>query len=99
MKNEAKRKRLREEYERNRREIEKKTERNREILKMQEELENEDFLEIIRFSKVTVEEMKELLIQQHKLPEEKPSGKSEKAVSEAGGTIHDGGEIRKNEET
>ncbi len=99
MKNEAKRKRLREEYERNRREIEKKTVRNREILKMQEELENEDFLEIIRFSKVTVEEMKELLIQQHKLLEEKPSGKEEKAKPEAGGTTHDGGEIRKNEET
>ena len=66
MKNDVRRQKLREEYERNKELIKEKTERNREILKIDKALETEEYLFLIKKSRVTAEE---LFRRMNKLPE------------------------------
>ena len=69
MKNDVKRQKLREEYEKNRELIKEKTERNREILKLEKALETEEYLYLVKKSGVTAEELEEIFRRLHKLPE------------------------------
>lgn len=69
MKNDVRRQKLREEYEKNRELIKEKTERNREILKLEKALETEEYLYLVKKSGVTAEELEEIFRRLHKLPE------------------------------
>ena len=69
MKNDVRRQKLREEYERNKELIKEKTERNREILKIDKALETEEYLFLIKKSRVTAEELEEIFRRMNKLPE------------------------------
>lgn len=69
MKNDLRRKKLREEYEKNQELIKEKTERNREILKLDKTLEKDEYLYLVKKSGVSAEELEQIFRRMNKLPE------------------------------